>query len=90
MVLKDIDRALRKFDRILSQARAEEELMWLLKDVGNIEHKQHADNLEELLEKVERLKKTRLEKLKRVLAAFDTIPLGIAGAETRQVTLEKL
>lgn len=89
-VIKDIDKALRKFDRLLSRARAQEELMWLLKDAANVEYKKHADTLEALLEKAERLKKTRLEKLKRVLAAIDTAPLGIAGAEARQVTLEKI
>ena len=90
MILKDIDKAQKKHAKIMQLAEGEEAAMILLKECENIDWKKHADNLDDLLAKAERLKKTRLARLQRTLAQFDTKELGIPGHEKLPAVLENL
>lgn len=90
MILKDIDKARKKYDKIMRQAGGEEDAMYLYKESDNPDWKKHADKLDELLAKAERLKNTRLKRLQSTLAQFDTKELGIPGHETLPAVLENL
>lgn len=90
MVVKDIDRALAKHHKIMDEASAEEVLMNMLKDSGDIGWKTHAEIMDYLLAKAQRLKDTRLTRLKRTLAQFDTAALGLSGHEQLPAVLEKI
>jgi predicted NAD-dependent protein-ADP-ribosyltransferase YbiA (DUF1768 family) len=89
-IIKDIDAALRKHQRILNAASGEELTAMLLRESNNEEYKRHDEAKEKLLAKADRMKNTRLRKLQNLLAAFDTTPIGLAGYEKPQATLEKL
>lgn len=89
-VMKDIESALRKLGKLQAESYAQDNAADLLFSVGDADAQKHRDLATGLRKKADRLKNTRLQKLKRALAAIDTKPLGLPGAENPQVTLENI
>jgi len=91
MIIKDIDAAHRRITRLLKSAEVADAQADLFRDSEEAHQiEQLRDHAESCRAKVKRLEKTRLPKSQRVLAAFDSKPLGLPGHEAPAAVLEKL
>jgi len=91
-LLKAIDRAHRKIDKLLSLAQIEPDSEALARGCDTTACRLAREQADLLLGKIKRLRETRLVKLGNALAAIRTIPIGedngISGLNETQVVLE--
>lgn len=90
MVLKDIDKAHRKIKRLKAQTQTILDAVEFLNVEDAVERKNLNESADELLAKISRIENTRLVKLGKTLAMFDTIPLGAEGLNQQDVCLQRI
>ena len=88
-IIKDIDMASAKMRGIRIKAAAFDEASELFRVSENeVEFKRNKEESERLFAKAHRIENTRLRRLIKTLAMFDTAPLGVEGLSDQQVTLQ--
>lgn len=89
MILKDIEAARRKRNRLITKSDYHTSLAELASGVHKTEHESERDRLNKM---IDRLDKTRLPRLGKTLAMFDTVPLGasakVEGLDQEGVVLQ--
>lgn len=79
MILGDIEKSNRKMERLRKEAAVQDDLANGYKLLGTAESREKFADIKEWAERLwkqaERIETTRLAKLKRTLAAFDTQPM---------------
>jgi hypothetical protein len=89
-IIRDIDRSRRRMIKLRRLADEEDAAADFMLRHGNIEGRRYRESAAMRRARASRIESTRLPKLGRVLAAFDTGVLGIEGMEKPQAVLEKL
>ena len=88
-IIKDIDASIRKRDKLMSKAQAADEAAEFFRVSENdSEYRKFKEESDSMLAKAGRITNTRLKRLGRTLAMFDTEPLSACGLDDKQVTLQ--
>ena len=88
-IISDIDKSTVKMNKLIQQAIAFDEAAELFRVSENeVEFKRNSECADKLFAKAKRIENTRLKRLGKALAMFDTAPFPVSGPDSQQVTLQ--